>query len=71
MTIVYVLMHIHEFDSEREDIKTIGAYSSRENAEKAIERLKLAPGFRDTSGGFMISELPLDKDHWIDGYATV
>ncbi|MHB1426300.1 MAG: DUF7336 domain-containing protein [Gemmataceae bacterium] len=53
-----------------EDVKFIGVYSSRENAQAAIARLGQAPGFSDALAGFHIDEYQLDKDQWVEGYST-
>lgn len=71
MTTVYVLQHVHSLDDGEEDVKFIGVYSARENAEAAIRRLSQAPGFSDASDGFHIDEYQLDMDHWCEGYKTL
>ena len=53
-----------------EDVKFIGVYSSRENAQAAITRLGQAPGFSDALPGFHIDEYQVDKDQWVEGYST-
>ena len=53
-----------------EDIKFIGVYSSRKNAQEAIVRLGKAPGFADAPDGFHIDEYQVDKDQWVEGYST-
>ena len=68
---VYVLQHAHELEDGAEDIKFIGVYSSRENAEAARTRLVLAPGFSDAVAGFHIDEYQVDKDQWVEGYSTL
>jgi hypothetical protein len=70
VTSVYVLHHVHSIDDE-EDVKFIGVYSSRENAQAAIKRLSRAPGFADAVTGFCIDEYEIDKDQWVEGYATL
>ncbi len=71
MARVYVLQHTHEMDDGAEDVKLIGVYSSRENAQAAIERLGRAPGFSDAATGFHIDEYQLDQDQWVEGYSTI
>jgi hypothetical protein len=68
---VFVLQHVHTFDDGEEDVKMIGVYSSRGQAEAAVERLSVQPGFNDTPEGFEIDPYVLDKDHWTEGYVTV
>lgn len=67
---VWIVQHVHEFNDEDEDVKFIGVYRSQESAERAVERLKLQPGFKDAIEGFHIDEYELDKDHWVEGYFT-
>ena len=71
MTKVYVLQHVHSLEDGEEDVKFIGVYSSRENAEAAITRLRRAPGFSDAQDGFHIDEYQVDKDQWVEGYSTL
>jgi len=68
---VYVLQHVHEFEDGEEDVKMIGVYSTQEQAELAVRRMRLQPGFSDTPEGFCIDRYPLDRDHWPEGYVTV
>ena len=71
MARVYVLQHVHSVDDGAEDVKLIGVYSSRENAQTAITRLGLAPGFSEEPAGFHIDEYQVDKDQWVEGYSTL
>jgi len=71
MTRVYVLQHVHSMEDGAEDVKFIGVYSSRENAQAAIARLGHAPGFSDALAGFHIDEYQVDKDQWVEGYSTL
>jgi hypothetical protein len=71
VTKVYVLQHEHILEDGTEDVKFIGVYSSRENAQAAIARLSRVPGFADAPTGFHIDEYPLDKDQWVEGYSTL
>jgi hypothetical protein len=67
---VYVIQHVHLFEEGDEDVKFIGVYSSKENAEKAAERLRLQPGFCDTPDAFSIDIYELNEDNWTSGYVT-
>ena len=71
MTKVYVLQHEHVREDGVEDVKFIGVYSCRENAQAAITRLRQVPGFSEAPAGFHIDEYQLDKDQWVEGYSTV
>jgi hypothetical protein len=68
---VYLLQHVHMLDGGDEDVKLIGVYSSRENADAAITRLSQVPGFCDATDGFHVDEYQLDRDQWIEGYSTL
>jgi hypothetical protein len=67
---VFVLQHVHSRKDGDEDVKFIGVYSSRGNAERAIARLSHLPGFSDAPNGFHIDEYRVDQDHWVEGYAV-
>lgn len=81
---VFVLMHLNTIDVDREDLKTIGVYSSRASAEEAVARVRDLPGFcdnpdiRDPSDendteddGFYIDAYELDQDNWTTGFVTL
>lgn len=71
MARIYVLQHVHCMEDGAEDVKLIGVYSSRENAQAAITRLGRAPGFSETPAGFHIDEYQVDKDQWVEGYSSL
>jgi hypothetical protein len=70
MTTAFVVQHVHELSDGTEDVKFIGVYSSRANAEASVARLSQLAGFADATDGFSIDEYPLDRDHWTDGYVA-
>lgn len=67
MPVVYLLYHSIP-RGEHEDNKLIGVYSTAQNADAAIQRLKDKPGFRDPSGTFTVDAYPIDQDHWAEGF---
>lgn len=69
MKIVFVVQHEHEW-CERDEVKFIGVYATQSDAEAAISRVVLQPGFRDWPDGFSIDEYHLGKDHWTEGFVT-
>lgn len=73
MKFVYLLWHTHSDEAllDGEDIKLIGVYTSKENAEEAQSRAGQLEGFKDHSEGFEISCNELDKDEWTSGFITV
>ncbi len=68
---VFLVQHVHIHNDGAETVKLIGIYTSRANAEQAIERLKQQPGFRDVPEGFVLDQYTLDEDNWTEGFVTV
>ena len=81
---VFVLQHLHVHAEVEEDWKFIGVYGSHDSAVRAVERLRLQPGFRDfpalvanlgvgigEGSGFYLDEHRLDEDSWAEGFVTV
>ena len=67
----YLLYHAYDF-ADGKEIKHLGLYSSRENAEKAKERYFRLAGFSEyPENCFYISEFTLDTDNeWTDGFIS-
>jgi len=73
---------LHVFSDGSENVKFIGVYSSYEEAESAVARLKSQPGFRDYPeiidmvkeeeyrSGFTIDSYKLNEDNWREGFIT-
>jgi len=70
MTEVFVLQHVHAMESNSEDVKMIGVYSTEASATQAIARLSSQPGFKDSPDDFHISRYVIDEDHWTEGYIS-
>lgn len=70
MKYVYIVHHTHVISEENEDIKLIGAFSSKENAIKVTEKYKQLPGFREAPKGFDIDKYQIDEEYWSEGYFT-
>lgn len=64
---VYLLDHSRN-EEELDGFKIIGIFSSRMEAEKAIECLKDKDGFRDYKDNFNIGCYELDTMFWVDGF---
>jgi len=73
MQFVYLLWHTHSDEAllDGEDIKLIGVYTSKENAEEAQSRAEQLEGFKDHREGFEISCNEVNKDDWTSGFVTV
>jgi hypothetical protein len=82
MTISFVLQHLHTLPGGEEDIKILGVYATKEDAESAVARFRMLPGFRDRPilrnlvnnesevDGFYISDMEVGLDYWPEGYET-
>jgi len=58
--------------ADEEHEKLIGAYSTEERAQQAIDRLRDKPGFRDFPDRWVTDEIVVDKDSfWTDGFISV
>ncbi len=72
MTKVYVVWHYDQETLEDEEHeKLIGAYSTEQLAQEAIERLRDKPGFRDFPERWEIIDMVLDRvTDWAEGFTT-
>lgn len=69
MNSVFIVWHTHETETSVDE-KLIGVYATRREAEDAVDRLNVKPGFQDSPEGFDISEYTIGKDHWTEGYVS-
>jgi hypothetical protein len=68
---IFLVQHVHTLEDEEEDVKIIGIYSTQDTARKAVERLRLQPGFRESPDDFSVDRYILNMDHWTEGFVTV
>ncbi|MEM1063663.1 MAG: serine kinase [Planctomycetota bacterium] len=73
----FVVQHLHALPGGEEDVKLIGVYASRSDADAAVNRLRSRPGFserplirKDQGDDFSVEEYSIGKDHWAEGYVT-
>ncbi len=66
MKTVYVLEHA--IDGLTENMRLLGVYDSKQEAEKAIRTLSDKPGFKDHLDDFLIDEYELNKLCWSSGF---
>ena len=67
MESVFVLHHVARV-GEDEDVKLIGVFRTKVDAEAAAEQLKVQPGFRDVGGEWSCVEFVIGKIHWSEGF---
>ena len=53
----FVLHYVRTSDDRSKDVKLIDVYSPAQNAEQAVERMGILPGFCDMPNDFHISRL--------------
>jgi hypothetical protein len=64
---VFVLHHTARVGKD-EDVKLLGVYKTKLDAEAAMAQLKDKPGFRDPGGEWSCVEFELGKIHWSEGF---
>jgi len=69
--VVHVLSFVRAREEQSDIELLIGVYSSKDEANDAINRLRDKPGFADFPKGFEIAPYELDRDHWVDGFKFV
>jgi hypothetical protein len=67
--LAYLLWFIPEFCDE-EDGLLIGVYTSEENAQSAITRLRSKLGFSTFPDGFQIHTRKFNQDGWKEGFTV-
>lgn len=71
MESVWLLQHVHEFADDSEDVKLIGVFASRHEAEVVQAQVASQPGFREMPEGFLITEHQIGVIGWSKGFVTV
>lgn len=66
---VFLLQHSYEVN-EIEETKIIGIYSTKEKAEKIIDKYKELVGFKDHPNCFFIDEYKVDNNYWEEGFIS-
>jgi len=69
MRAVYLVQHLRpEEDGEPEDVKIVGIFSSRANAEAAVRKVMSLPGFKRYPDGFHIDRYELNGIWFAEGF---
>jgi len=68
---VFLLHYVYEFEDGHEDIKLLGAFSSREKAKKALSHIKKIPELKKIKKNFVIYSNRIDLLGWREGYIIV
>lgn len=69
MNTVFVLHHTARVGMD-EDVKLIGVFLTRVDADAAIDKLKDKSGFRDPDGEWSCVEFELGRIHWSEGFGV-
>jgi hypothetical protein len=65
---IWLVQHVARAGTDDEDVKFVGAYSSPQRAQEAVERFATLPGFCKYPDGFSVDKYTLDEDHWSEGF---
>jgi hypothetical protein len=65
---IFSVSHYYTIHTHLDDERYIGVFSSLDQAEKAVEVLKMKPGFKEYPEGFDIRELDLKVLLWNSGF---
>jgi homoserine kinase type II len=69
MKTVFLVFHVRiKEDLINENVKLLGVFSSHENAEAHVQKVKSKPGFCDHPQGFSIDEHMIDQGSWLEGF---
>ena len=61
-----------DFTEGVDDLKLIGVYSDRTQADAGIARVRILPGFVDEPECFYVAEYAVDEESdWTEGFDTV
>lgn len=69
MNKVFVVHHEYEW-CNHDETKFIGVYATMNDAQAAVVRLRVEPGFREWPDGFLISDCELGVTSWLEGFVT-
>ena len=58
-------------ESDGDDLKLLGFYSTLERVEERVRQARLLPGFRDEPECFYFDPYELDEDCWTEGFVRV
>jgi hypothetical protein len=58
-------------EEDGDDLKILGAYSTKQKAQERLPRSRGLPGFRDEPDCFLVDQYTLDEDRWTEGFVTV
>ena len=71
MDAVFLLEHVYQAEEGIEERKRIGIYASEGDAQSAVNRLRIQPGFCDYPDNFVIQPYVIDQDNWTEGYDSI
>jgi len=68
---LFLLYYIFEFKDGHEDVKIIGAFSSKKKAKTALTNIKKIPELKKARKYFFIHENSIGRISWEEGFITV
>jgi hypothetical protein len=70
MKIVFIVHHSYAAPGGHEEVKLIGVYASKKEAQLAVRRKRRYPGFRDYPKCFQIGQYEVGRDQWSEGFVS-
>ena len=67
-TRLWELWHFLPGDTDEENGKRIGLFSTEALAWETMDQLRRKPGFRDNPAGFAVHDVVVDRVGWVDGF---
>ncbi len=68
---LFLLYYVYEFEDGHEDVKIIGAFSSKEQAKIGLSNIKKIPELKEAKKYFIIYENSINRLSWEEGFVTV
>lgn len=67
---IFVGQHVRKKDSDNENVKMIGVFTTQKAADASIRKLGIQLGFKEHLDGFSVDEYELDKTEWREGFVV-
>jgi len=70
METAYTLQHVSREDTDNEDVKFIGVFSSEKKALACAAKMKKLKGFKKFPDNFYIDKYKINEASWMEGFTS-
>jgi len=70
METTYTLQHVSREDTDNEDVKFIGVFSSEKKALACVAKMKKLKGFKKFPDNFYIDKYKINEASWREGFTS-